>query len=79
MARAYFEQILETTADKIAAVIPQISLLINYLRQTRRARFCGWSKDEHLGEVHLWTPTDRPVSYGWLAKYFTSVRTLDAA
>ena len=55
-AACYFEQILEATTHKTAAVRPLTSQLKNHPRRTRHKGHCWRSKDELISDILVWTP-----------------------
>ena len=65
-----FEQILETTPHKTAAVQPLTSHLKNHLRRTRYARHCWRNQDELISDILLWTPIYEHTTVGWPARTY---------
>ena len=67
-AASNFEQVLETTHHKAAAIRPHTTHHENYkVRQTRHAGHCWKSSDELISDVLIWTPSHGRAKAEWPA------------
>ena len=64
-----FEQVLEATHHKSAAILPPTMKTIR-IRQTRHAWHCGRSRDKLISDVLLWTPSHGQAKAGWPARTY---------